>query len=310
MPQRFKKKVKLLLKHSAFCRCWIVQLKPNQTPNIVVSMGLLFQLAVMHSVILFMSMPGSKAMVADEKLPASGDANNSEQQLHDTDTKSRVEDMWKKMNSGLPAKMPKPAMVKLKTAAKEKKTKATNNWMTILGLPPKKASANDQDPKHEQQQTQHKTSEDAKKLAANALAAVRDATTAASGRGKVEITEVRDFAGKDIEIKKLVDADSKEAVEKASAAGASPSAVDSILEQIRKKQKLSVLGKTKKDWGEYKVEKGVEEELGAYKKSSNQYLDRQSFLKRADYREYELERDARLSLMAKRKSESMQDDDV
>jgi hypothetical protein len=42
------------------------------------------------------------------------------------DTKSRVEDMWKKMNSGLPAKMPKPAMVKLKTAAKEKKTKATN----------------------------------------------------------------------------------------------------------------------------------------------------------------------------------------
>ncbi|KAF7091052.1 hypothetical protein CFC21_093714 [Triticum aestivum] len=249
-------------------------------------------------------------MVADEKLPASGDANNSEQQLHDTDTKSRVEDMWKKMNSGLPVKMPKPAMVKLKTAAKEKKPKATNNWMTILGLPPKKASANDQVPKNVQQQTQHETSEDAKKLAANALAAVRDAATAASGRGKVEITEVRDFAGKDIEIKKLVDADSKEAVEKASAAGASPSAVDNILEQIRKKQKLSVLDKTKKDWGEYKAEKGVEEELGAYKKSSNQYLDRQSFLKRADYREYELERDARLSLMAKRKSESMQDDDV
>ncbi|XP_037453397.1 craniofacial development protein 1-like isoform X1 [Triticum dicoccoides] len=249
-------------------------------------------------------------MVADEKLPASGDANNSEQQLHDTDTKSRVEDMWKKMNSGLPAKMPKPAMIKLKTVAKEKKTKATNNWMTILGLPPKKASANDQVPPNEQQQAQHKTSEDTKKLAANALAAVRDAATAASGRGKVEITEVRDFAGKDIEIKKLVDADSKEAVEKASAAGASPSAVDNILEQIRKKQKLSVLDKTKKDWGEYKAEKGVEEELGAYKKSSNQYLDRQSFLKRADYREYELERDARLSLMAKRKSESMQDDDV
>ncbi|XP_044958609.1 craniofacial development protein 1 isoform X1 [Hordeum vulgare subsp. vulgare] len=250
-------------------------------------------------------------MDADETLPASGDANNSEQQPHDTDKKSRVEDMWKKMNSGLPAKMPKPAMVKLKTAAKEKKTKATNNnWMTILGLPPKKVSANDQVPKNEQQQTQQKTSEDTKKLAANALAAVKDAATAASGRGKVEITEVRDFAGKDIEIKKLVDADSKEAVEKASAVGAAPSAVDNILEQIRKKQKLSVLDKTKKDWGEYKVEKGVEEELGAYKKSSNQYLDRQSFLKRADYREYELERDARLSLMAKRKSESMQDDDA
>jgi predicted house-cleaning noncanonical NTP pyrophosphatase (MazG superfamily) len=125
-----------------------------------------------------------------------------------------------------------------------------------------------------------------------------------------QITEVRDFAGKDIEIKKLVDADSKEAVEKAKAAGASPSAVDNILEQIRKKQKLSVLDKTKKDWGEYKVENKVEEELGAYKKSSNQYLDRQLFLQRADYREFERERDARLSLMAKRKSEGMQDDDV
>jgi hypothetical protein len=54
----------------------------------------------------------------------------------------------------------------------------------------------------------------------------------------------------------------------------------------------------------------VEEELGAYKKSSNQYLDKQSFLQRADYREFERERDARLSLMAKRKSENMQDDDV
>ena len=113
-----------------------------------------------------------------------------------------------------------------------------------------------------------------------------------------QITEVRDFAGKDIEIKKLVDANSKEAIEKAKAAGAAPSAVDNILEQIRKKQKLSVLDKTKKDWGEYKEEnRGVEEELDAYKKSSNQYLDRQSFLQRTDYREFERERDARLSMM-------------
>ena len=48
-----------------------------------------------------------------------------------------------------------------------------------------------------------------------------------------QITEVRDFAGKDIEIKKLVDADSREAIEKATAAGAAPSALDHILEQIK-----------------------------------------------------------------------------
>lgn len=42
------------------------------------------------------------------------------------DAKSRVDDMWKKMNSGLPNKMPKPAMTKLSTTAKEKKNKSTN----------------------------------------------------------------------------------------------------------------------------------------------------------------------------------------
>ncbi|KAK8623944.1 hypothetical protein V6N13_065304 [Hibiscus sabdariffa] len=42
-----------------------------------------------------------------------------------------------------------------------------------------------------------------------------------------------------------------------------------------KKPKLSVLDKTKKDWGEFKEENnGMEEELDAYKKSSNQYMDK------------------------------------
>ncbi|TVU21086.1 hypothetical protein EJB05_30700 [Eragrostis curvula] len=247
--------------------------------------------------------------VADETLPASASADSSHQESHDAETKSRVEDVWKKMNSGLPNKMPKPAMTKLSTAAKakEKKNKPNNNWMTVLGLSPNTASTVDQG---RQQQRQHEMSEDAKKLAANALAAVKDASAAASGRGKVEITEVRDFAGKDIEIKKLVDADSKEAIEKAKAAGASQSALDNILEQIRKKQKLSVLDKTKKDWGEYKENKGVEEELDAYKKSSNQYLEKVSFLQRTDYREFERERDARLSMMAKRKASDMREDDM
>lgn len=119
-----------------------------------------------------------------------------------------------------------------------------------------------------------------------------------------QITEVRDFAGQEVEVKKLVDADSKEAAEKAKAAGGAPSAIDSILEQIKKKPKLSVLDKTKKDWGEYKDEnKGLEDELDAYKKSGNQYLEKVSFLQRADYREFERERDARLAVQAKRKAD-------
>lgn len=116
----------------------------------------------------------------------------------------------------------------------------------------------------------------------------------------MQITEVRDFAGQEIEYKKLVDADSKEATEKSKAPASS--AVDAILEQIKKKPKLSVLDKTKKDWGEFKEDnKGLEDELGAYRKSSNQYLEKVSFLQRTDLREFERERDARLALQARRR---------
>ncbi|XVF38934.1 hypothetical protein REPUB_Repub20aG0145400 [Reevesia pubescens] len=152
-------------------------------------------------------------------------------------------------------------------------------------------------------------SDEAKKLAAAALSAVKAAAAAAaaaSNRGKIEITEVRDFAGQEIEIKKRIDADSKEAAEMAKAPA--PSAVDAVLEQIKKKPKLSVLDKTKKDWGEFKEEnKGMEDELDAYKKSSNQYLDKVSFLQRADYREFERERDARLALQSRRRPDMRED---
>ncbi|XVF28159.1 hypothetical protein REPUB_Repub15cG0004800 [Reevesia pubescens] len=165
------------------------------------------------------------------------------------------------------------------------------------------------DTKLPQKTSNNGISDEAKKLAAAALSAVKDAAAAAaaaSNRGKIEITEVRDFAGQEIEIKKHIDADSKEAAEKAKAPA--PSAVDAVLEQIKKKQKLSVLDKTKKDWGEFKEEnKGMEEELDAYKKSSNQYLDKVSFLQRADYREFERERDARLSLQSRRRPDMRED---
>ncbi|XP_057992507.1 uncharacterized protein LOC110634287, partial [Hevea brasiliensis] len=123
----------------------------------------------------------------------------------------------------------------------------------------------------------------------------------------LQVTEVRDFAGQEIEVKKLVDAESKKAAEKARAPA--PSAVDAVLQQIKKKPTLNVLDKSKKDWGEFKEEtKGLEEELDAYKKSSNQYLDKVSFLQRADYREFERERDARLAVQARRRTDMREDD--
>lgn len=305
---------------------------------------------------------GSQIESAQELNPVS----RSEPKPEQSDMDARVQAMWEQMNKGLSNKAAKPISNRRSNSTMNASSQKLNdNWMTYLGLAPKKTEYPGQ---YQQQKgasgsqdgsmsvsneklsnqsrssldrtsqkksdnwmaylglatketessaqsaslkrssgVQNPTSNEARKLAAAALSAVKDAAAAAAGRGKVEITEVRDFAGQEIEFKKLVDAESKEAAEKARAAA--PSAVDAVLEQIKKKPKLSVLDKTKKDWGEFKDEnKGLEDELDAYKKSSNQYLDKMSFLQRTDYREFERERDARLALQARRRTDMREDD--
>ncbi|KAE9601526.1 hypothetical protein Lal_00040664 [Lupinus albus] len=243
-----------------------------------------------------------------ESVKEPGPGSSLEVKEANTEVKTQVDAMWEQMNKGVSSKTLRNFTCTPSSTAKKTTKKTSSNWMSYLGLAPKateslvqRASQNGPSP------MQKSTSDEAKKLAAAALAAVKDdAANSASGKGKLVITEVRDFAGQEIEVKKLVDSDSKEAIERAKAPA--PSAVDAILEQIKKKQKLSVLDKTKKDWGEFKEEnKGLEVELDAYKKSSNQYLDKVSFLQRTDYREFERERDARLALQS-RKRPDMQED--
>ncbi|GMJ12316.1 hypothetical protein like AT5G30490 [Hibiscus trionum] len=260
----------------------------------------------------------------------SGNVNGREGTVkpENTETKSRVEAMWEQMNKGIPKNAMRQFSSNKTSTTNKASQKASNNWMNYLQMKPavsvgaqerqaevkassvtKETDALDKDKaSKEAAVVQSNVSDEAKKIAAAALSAVKDAAAAAaaaSNRGKIEITEVRDFAGQDIEIKKRVLADSKEAADRAKA---TPSAVDAILEQIKKKPKLSVLDKTKKDWGEFKEEnKGMEDELDAYKKSSNQYLDKVSFLQRTDYREFERERDARLALQARRRPEMRED---
>ncbi|CAA0826899.1 ARM repeat superfamily protein [Striga hermonthica] len=248
-----------------------------------------------------------------ESLREDSRAPVSEAQPEDIERKARVDAMWQQMNKGVSPK-PLKSILENKGSAANKSSqntpvkKSSTGWMNYLGLGSKKESPAQVQLENRPSITPNGASEDTKRLAAAALSAVKDAAALATlGSGKVEIKEVRDFAGEEIEVKKLIDADSKEAVEKGKSSG-TPCAVDAVLEQIKKKPKLSVLDKTKKDWGEYKDEnKGLEEELDAYKKSSNQYLDRVSFLQRADYREFERERDARLASQAKRKTD-MRDD--
>ncbi|KAL4273119.1 hypothetical protein GQ457_13G023420 [Hibiscus cannabinus] len=269
-----------------------------------------------------------KEGTVNESVKEDAIALNSELKRENTETKSRVDAMWEQMNKGVPKNALRQLSSNKTPAANKASQKASNNWMNYLQMKPAvsvaaqerqtevKASSvtketdslNKDKASKEAAVVQSNVSDEAKKIAAAALSAVKDAAAAAaaaSNRGKIEITEVRDFAGQDIEIKKRVHADSKEAADKAKA---TPSAVDAILEQIKKKPKLSVLDKTKKDWGEFKEEnKGMEDELDAYKKSSNQYLDKVSFLQRTDYREFERERDARLALQARRRPEMRED---
>ncbi|KZV58823.1 craniofacial development protein 1 [Dorcoceras hygrometricum] len=240
---------------------------------------------------------------------------NSRVLPEEIERKARVDAIWQQMNKGVSAKSIK-SMLEMhsstvnKSSRKNSSQTSSAGWMGYLGLGSKKTPTPGQGiPDKPPSITQNGTSEDAKRHAAAALAAVKDAAgLATAGRGKVEVTEVRDFAGEEIEVKKLVDAASKEAVDKGKTAAGAISAVDAVLEQLKKKPKLSVLDKTKKDWGEFKdVNTGMEDELDAYKKSSNQYLDKVSFLQRTDYREFERERDARLAAQAKRKVD-MRDD--
>ncbi|XP_038722684.1 craniofacial development protein 1-like isoform X2 [Tripterygium wilfordii] len=223
-----------------------------------------------------------------------------------SDEENKVTTLWEQMNRGVSNKTIKSSSNKIGPTVDIPSERRSDNWRSYLGLAPKRDRTLEQDAlQNGTSDVQNGTSDEAKRLAAAALAAVKDAALATSNRGKVEITEVRDFAGQEVEYKKLVDVDSREAFEKTKAPA--PSAVDAVLEQIKKKQKLSVLDKTKKDWGEYKENKGVEEELDAYKKSSNQYLEKVSFLQRADVREFERERDARLAQQARRRPDMRED---
>lgn len=66
----------------------------------------------------------------------------------------------------------------------------------------------------------------------------------------------------------------------------------SVLSQI-KKSKTSTLEKSKQEWGQFKKEEGLEEELDQHNRSKDAYVERQAFLLRADLRQFENEREIR-----------------
>lgn len=136
---------------------------------------------------------------------------------------------------------------------------------------------------------------------------------------KVKITKVFDFAGEEVRVTKEVDATSKEAKSffkqndqekpQANVPSALPSlpagsglkrssGMSSLLGKIgAKKQKMSTLEKSKLDWESFKEEEGIGEELAIHNRGKEGYIERKAFLDRVDHRQFEIERDLRLSKM-------------
>ncbi|XP_019856037.1 PREDICTED: craniofacial development protein 1-like [Amphimedon queenslandica] len=118
----------------------------------------------------------------------------------------------------------------------------------------------------------------------------------------IKIKKSFDFAGEEVIVEKEVPVQSNEAVQfiKSTEKSNRPSVggvrrsggAKALLASLNKKPKLSTLEKSKLDWDSYKKDEGLEDELTYQTKDG--YLDRQSFLSRADVRQFEIERDERL----------------
>ena len=74
--------------------------------------------------------------------------------------------------------------------------------------------------------------------------------------------------------------------------------MNSLLGKIgAKKQKMSILEKAELDWESFKEEEGVGEELAICSRGKEEYVEGKAFLDRVDHRQFEIERDLRLSKM-------------
>ena len=141
--------------------------------------------------------------------------------------------------------------------------------------------------------------EEARSIASSAIRAAKEAASmgVAKSYNKLAVTETRKFAGKEIEVTVHVDKNSKAAAKLAEKAAQKNTltGLDKFLAELETKKKMNIIDKSKMDWDALKAsDQKMEEELEMHKKSSNRYLDKVDFLKQAELREYEIERDKRL----------------
>ncbi|XP_017061744.1 craniofacial development protein 1 [Drosophila ficusphila] len=68
-----------------------------------------------------------------------------------------------------------------------------------------------------------------------------------------------------------------------------------VVNKVEKKKKISVLEKSQMDWKNFKSDEGLEERLRTHNKGKDGFLDRQDFLRRTDFRQFEIEKNLRRS---------------
>ncbi|KAI1721631.1 sugar transporter domain-containing protein [Ditylenchus destructor] len=112
--------------------------------------------------------------------------------------------------------------------------------------------------------------------------------------------EVYTFAGEEVRIsrtnaEKLLTPSNMEPTKRMlTSSGAKKGGLSAVASMISaKKKKLSVLDKTAHDWQEHVDKEGLEDELTYHERSKDSYLDKQDFLHKADYSEFEKEKNLR-----------------
>lgn len=131
----------------------------------------------------------------------------------------------------------------------------------------------------------------------------KDTPAASKEPEKVVIKEIFDFAGEEVLVEKTVTVDSLKTngSKKTPALPNGPrgsvkrpaGGLSSILGQLDKKKKISVLEKSKIDWDSFKSSEGIDEDLQTFNKGKDGYLQKQDFLERTDLRQFEIEKSLR-----------------
>ncbi|CAD5207781.1 unnamed protein product [Bursaphelenchus okinawaensis] len=102
------------------------------------------------------------------------------------------------------------------------------------------------------------------------------------------VKKVYDFAGERVEVEVKPKPASNPFKRNSTKSG-----LDSVLSALKKPKKMSVLDKSKHDWGKFVVEENIEADLEKHTKSKDSYLDKQRFMSSVDQSRFEKEKQQR-----------------